>query len=723
MTQGVQLRRQRARLPDETSWAVRTLDAVGHLVCVCEDGRITYINPAGLSALGMGSIDDALDLPFARFLRRDDRDLVETLPSEGYTGLPVPATLIRTDGGAVEVELVLRRLDSESGSLLMIEAQDVTEQKRAVEALRRGYDDLEMRIAERARELSQEMAERRRVEESLRLTGQVIERLSEGVVILGPDFTVTSVNPAFSQITGYDADSLLGKPPPFIDSMRNDEDLHREMWEYLGVEERWEGEFWDRTREGEAYAIHLSVSAIAGEDGGAPQFAAVISDITKRKQDEERILYQANYDVLTGLPNRALFMDRLNQSIANTERSGAKLGLLFIDLDGFKLVNDTLGHDIGDMLLKEAGRRLVDCVRAGDTVARLGGDEFTVVMPNLTDGRHVTIVAQRILNALSDPFRLEGHESFVSGSIGITIFPDDAREASELLKNADSAMYRAKDQGKATYQYFTSDLNEEAQQRLAIKNGLSKAMERDEFTLNYQPKLDLSTGGVHSVEALMRWSSKELGPVPPGKFIPVMEESGMVVEMGAWVIRSACRQHLAWREAGLPPVRVAVNLSARQLRDTSFVTLVENLLDEEGVGPEGLEIEITESMLMSDSARAVIALRGLHELGIRIAMDDFGTGYSSLSYLKRFPIDTIKIDRSFVADISTSADDAEIIRTIISMGKTLNRRIVAEGVETAEQIDVLRQYNCDEVQGYFISPPVPADSLTGLLRDHAGTSD
>jgi len=398
-------------------------------------------------------------------------------------------------------------------------------------------------------------------------------------------------------------------------------------------------------------------------------------------------------------------------------RARHKLGLMFIDLDGFKLVNDTLGHDKGDDLLREAAVRISSCTRNGDTVARLGGDEFTVIMPNLHDAKDAPLVAQRILDALAKPFDLDGTESFISGSIGITIFPGDASDANNLLKNADAAMYRAKDLGKANFQFFTSDLNEEVAERLTIKNGLIKALERDEFKVFYQPKVTLSTGQVDSVEALMRWDNPDLGMVSPARFIPVLEETGMVVEFGEWAIREACKQHRTWIDAGLPPIRIAVNLSARQLREISFVSVLQKVLHEAGVGPEGIEIEITESMIMSDTDSAIAALTELHGLGVRVAMDDFGTGYSSLSYLRKFPIDTIKIDGSFVADISTSADDAEIVRTIISMGQTLNKTIVAEGVETEEQLQLLRNFKCDQVQGYLFSRPVPGNELTEFIRE------
>lgn len=622
----------------------------------------------------------------------------------------------RKDGSEFPIELAVTELRQGKNRIFTGIVRDITERKKAEEALHKAHEELEMRVEERTRELTQEIAERQKAEEQLHLAAEVIENLTEAVVIIDSTFKVASVNPAFTAITGYARSEVVGHYPPNHAALSREGVLFATMWEALEGDGRWDGEFWNTRKNGEEYAEHLSVSAIKGVDGHVHQFAAVISDITKRKQDEERILYQANYDALTGLPNRALFQDRLTQSLANMERAGKNLGLMFIDLDGFKLVNDTLGHDTGDLLLQEAAKRLGTCVRTGDTVARLGGDEFTIIMPNLNDPQHAPVVAQRVLDSMSKPFHLGGHEAFVSGSIGITIFPDDARDAQELLKNADAAMYRAKERGKANYQFFTADLNDEVKERMSIKNGLGKALENEEFQLYYQPKLDLKSNRITTVEALMRWDSPDVGFVSPARFIPVLEETGMVVEVGAWAIRKACEQHMQWIEEGLDPIRIAVNLSARQLRDDDFVPLVKQVIEDTQVPVDALEIEITESMLMSDAKNVVIALKQLNDMGIHISMDDFGTGYSSLSYLKKFPIDTIKIDRSFVADIATNLDDAEIIRTIITMGQTLNRRVIAEGVEDEEQFNILLEYNCDEIQGYFISRPLPDDQLGDFVR-------
>ena len=595
--------------------------------------------------------------------------------------------------------------------------RDITERKEAEKEIRFANEQLEMRVKDRTKELTQEIVVREQAEGRLRLAAQVIENLNEGVIIIDPEFRIISVNPAYTDITGYQPSEVVGKHPTNHASLCSSGEMFEEMWSGIENRGKWSGEFWNKRKNGEEYAERLSITAIVGNLGEVRQFAAVTADITKRKQDEERILYQANYDKLTGLPNRSLFIDRLNQSLPAMTRSNKKLALLFIDLDGFKLVNDTLGHDYGDELLKEAAERLGHCVRSGDTVARLGGDEFTISMPNLDDLKNAPIVAQRSLDALAKPFFISGHESFVSASIGITIFPDDAVTSQELLKNADAAMYKAKDEGKDNYQYFTADMNRQVKERMIIKNGLIKALENGELSLFYQPKMDLSSNSITAVEALMRWNNPKLGNVTPDVFIPILEESGLVVEVGEWAIRTACKQHNEWLEQGMPPMKMAVNLSARQLREKSFVEIVKNALMDMSVSPKHFEVEITESMLMSDASNIVAALNTVHELGIHVSMDDFGTGYSSLSYLKKFPIDTIKIDRSFVSDIATNKDDAEIIRTIINMGKTLNRKLIAEGVETVEQLDMLRKYGCDEIQGYYISRPLSGENFVSFYKE------
>jgi len=705
------------------------MNAVADAIVTIDDtGKVMSFNPAAERIFGYdahevisnnvkmlmpGEVSKKHDDYLKRYKKRGKSDIVNGASRE-MEGR-------RKDGVRFPIEIAISELRQGKETYYTGIIRDITERKNTEMELRRAHEELENRVEERTKELTQEISERIKAEEKLILAAEVIDNLNEAVIIVNERFKVTSVNPAYSEISGYGANDVVGKVPQFHRTLKKNREMYDRMWLDIDSKGRWEGEFWDKKRDGQDYAVRMSISVIFVGEKETLQYAVVINDITKRKQDEERIFLQANFDALTGLPNRTMFHDRLDQGMTSGMRTSRKLGLMFIDLDGFKLVNDSLGHDIGDLLLKEAAARLLNCIRKGDTVARLGGDEFTVIMPNLVHRRHASLLAQRILDALSKPFILRGHESFVSASIGVTIFPDDAKEPINLIKNADAAMYRAKDHGKATYHFYTSDLNEEVQERLILKNGLSKALEEGELSLHYQPKLEIPTGRITGVEALMRWSNKDLGNISPARFIPILEETGMVVEVGEWAIKTACEQHKAWMEAGLPPIRIAVNLSARQLREASFVSIVKKVMKKARVEPESLEIEITESMLMSDASNAVVALEELHDYGLHVAMDDFGTGYSSLSYLKNFPIDTIKIDRSFVADIATNPDDSEIIKTIINIGKTLNRKVVAEGVETEEQLSILRNFECDEIQGYFFSPPMPAEKITDFLKEHQFT--
>ncbi|MDP6883518.1 MAG: EAL domain-containing protein [Rhodospirillales bacterium] len=700
------------------------INTVADGIFVFDDkGRISSFNPSAERIFGYSADDvvgKSLRILHPRPSRGRGKGLIREYLENGRRGsgglLRGEDTGRRKDGTRFPMKITVSELGRKKQKLFTAVVQDISERTKLEEEIRDARDKLEESVEERTRKLTREAAERRRAEGNLRLAAKVIETTNEAVLIADAQFRVTSVNPAFTEITGYKADEVIGRKPTFHKVLRKDKTLFAKMQEDMQKQGHWEGEFWNKRKNGDDYAQRLSISAITDETGKVSQYAALIGDITKRKQDEERIRYQANYDSLTKLPNRTLFLDRLNLALARMKRGQDKLGLMFIDLDGFKLVNDTLGHEIGDLLLQEAAKRLSQCVRRGDTIARLGGDEFTVIMPDLEDPRNGSMVAQRILDLLAKPYVLDGHEAFVSASIGITVFPDDGDTASHLLRNADAAMYRAKEQGKANYQFFTVDLNEEVKERVILKNSLIKARQGSEFSLHYQPKLEIQSGHVTSVEALMRWNNPELGTISPDKFIPIMEESGLAMEMGEWVIRTACTQFQKWRDEGAAPLRVAVNLSSRQLREANFISVVERVLKETGVDPVSLEIEITENMLMSDSTNIVVALDTLHDMGIHISMDDFGTGYSSLNHLRRFPIDTIKIDGTFTADIESKPEEIEIIKAIITMGHSLNRRVAAEGVETEGQLSILKEHGCDEIQGYFLCPPKPADELSSFLQ-------
>jgi diguanylate cyclase (GGDEF)-like protein/PAS domain S-box-containing protein len=450
---------------------------------------------------------------------------------------------------------------------------------------------------------------------------------------------------------------------------------------------------------------------------GKPSVQVVMRDITDRKKADERLNYLAQYDSLTGLPNRGLFRDRLEHSLAQAKRSGRPAAVLYIDLDRFKTVNDTLGHATGDKLLQQVAVRLAECVRRGDTVGRFGGDEFGMILLDLAKPGDAAVVAQKINDALARPFDLDGHLTFVSSSIGITLYPADASDPAVLNMNADAAMYRAKELGRNNYQFFTQEMNERAKQRMHMEASMRRALERGEFLLHYQPKVDLASGAICGIEALLRWAQPEKGLVSPAEFIPVLEDTGLIIPVGEWVAREACRQIAAWQQAGLQAPPVAVNLSARQFQQKNLAGVMRDILKESGVGAAQLQFEITESLLMNDPEGAVRTLLGLKEIGVMLSIDDFGTGYSSLAYLKRFPLDALKIDRAFIKDIVTDADDAAITLAIINLAHNLKLKVVAEGVETEAQLNLLALHACDEMQGYYFSRPVPAAELEAMLRE------
>ena len=442
----------------------------------------------------------------------------------------------------------------------------------------------------------------------------------------------------------------------------------------------------------------------------------LLHDLEERKRVEQSIRHIAHHDALTGLPNRSLFRDRLTHAMAQADRYHQKLAVMFLDLDRFKAINDTLGHNVGDQLLKIAAERLRSCVRDSDTVARLGGDEFTVIVEDIVEDHDAAAVAQKILDTLSQPFNLYGHEVFISVSVGVTLYPSDDENADNLLRNADSAMYRAKEFGRNNFQFYVAEMNIKARERLMLESSLRRALDRNEFMLYYQPRVSLQSGRVIGAEALLRWRHPELGLVPPSEFIPILDETGMIIPVGDWALREACRQNREWQDMGLPPIRVAVNLSVRQFMQKDLADTVVRALEAANLSAEHLEVEITEDLFLEHNQTNIITLARLKNMGIHISIDDFGTGYSSLSYLKRLPIDTLKIDQSFVRDIG-DPDNKAIASAIIAMASSLRLNVLAEGVETDEQLAFLRAQGCNEIQGFSFSHPLPAEDFAQLLRE------
>ena len=479
--------------------------------------------------------------------------------------------------------------------------------------------------------------------------------------------------------------------------------------------------------EGNLRNVYQQVEAIIDLDGRVSRLHGTIQDITERQKFEDKIRELAYFDTLTGLPNRESFMMHVDQSIKSASRHKQKLAALFLDLDDFKRINDTLGHTIGDLLLKAIAERLLDCLRSSDVighteenvsthmVARFGGDEFTLLLTEIRGSQDAVVVAQRIMDSLMRPVNLAGHEVVITPTIGIAIFPEDGGNTEVLFRNADTAMYSAKRGGKNHFQFYNDAMNVSARERLTMENQLRKALERNELQLHYQPQLEVESGRIIGVEALLRWQNEELGNVTPDRFIPMAEDSGLIIPIGEWVLRTACTQLKAWQDTGVPLARMAVNISVRQFMHHGFLLLVEQVLEETGLDPDSLELEITESLLMTDADGAITILSELKKLGVLLAIDDFGTGYSSLSYLKRFPIDRLKVDQTFVREITTNIEDAAITKAVIAMANTMDIRVIAEGVETEEQLRYLTEKRCHEIQGYYLSRPVPAHEISSFI--------
>ncbi len=564
--------------------------------------------------------------------------------------------------------------------------------------------------------VKEDITERRQAEEQLRMSAAVFETTAEGIMVTDADGRIRSVNPAFCRITGYQPEEVVGKPGTLLHAEHDHGPLHRDIQQAVKRDGSWSGEVWQRRRDGSLYPAWLSVAAIRNHGDSSYSQVAVFSDITQRKEDERRIRYQANYDTLTRLPNRTLLLDRLTQAIASARREHWLLGLMFIDLDHFKGINDTFGHATGDRLLQQVGERIRKAVRESDTVARFGGDEFVVLLQDLGKAGDTAAVAEQIIGALSAPFQMHGREIYIGASIGITLFPEDAGDADTLLQNADMAMYDAKESGRNRYQFFTPSMQEQVQQRLGLEQDLRLALERGELELHYQPIVETGTQRPVSTEALLRWRHPRRGLVSPAEFVPVAEETGLIGPIGKWVLTTACHQLANWRAAGLDGLRVSVNLSGRQ-RDSGLGGAdLDRLLRETGLPGDALNLEITENLLMDDTQESIAWLTELKERGITLSVDDFGTGYSSLSYLKRFPVDVIKIDRSFVMDLPDDKDDVRLVEAIVAMGRSLGHRLVAEGVETRAQMKVLERLGCHYQQGYLFSPPLPAEQCHHWLR-------
>jgi len=596
----------------------------------------------------------------------------------------------------------------------------------AVELMRAGAHDYIMKdnLARLAPAIERELREaavrraRREAEADLRLAAKVFEGSVEGILITDKSGCILRVNQAFMDITGYGEDEVIGQRPRMLQSGRHDEAFFRHLWISLIETGSWQGEIWNRRKNGEIYPEWLTISAVSDESGEVTHYIGGFTDLSQQKQAEDHIQHLMYYDALTSLPNRTLFRDRFQQCMVRTRRSNDHTAFIHLDLDRFIKVNDTLGHTVGDQLLQQVGQRLSKNIRPMDFVARLGGDDFAIAVPALMTRAEVESFLEKIADVFAEPFCIAKREIFLVPSMGVVMYPDDASSYDELARYAETALQYAKRLGEG-YQFYHGSMNTNADERLNMESALRRALERDEFHLHYQPQVDASTGEIIGVEALLRWERGDEGIVMPGRFIPLLEDTGLIIPVGEWVLRRACRDLQTWLAEGCGLVPVAVNLSPRQFRSRDLVHMIDKVLRESGTDPRLLELEITESSVMDDPEFAMQTLQACHERGIRIAIDDFGTGYSSLSYLKRFPLDVLKIDRSFVADVPENDDDAAIIDTIIAMAHRLNLRVIAEGVETAAQQDFLREHGCDWVQGYYFGRPMPLVDLLQCLQGRA----
>lgn len=552
---------------------------------------------------------------------------------------------------------------------------------------------------------------RREDRERLRMAAAVFDSTLEGVLVTNRQGLIVHVNRAFMRITGYQKEEVIGHRPNKFKSGRHGQQFYQEMFAALAQKGEWSGEIWNRRKSGEVYPQWQTICAILDDSGFVSHYVAVFSDISAIKHTERELAYLAHHDPLTSLPNRLLFNDRTAQALAAAQTNKRGCALLLLDLDHFQSINDSLGHNIGDQLLKSVGERLKGVIGEGVTLARLGGDEFAVLLENCSQLGQAAVMAQSIIDGMKDPFELDNHRLFISVSIGISLFPSDALSAEQLLRNADSALFKAKGNGRAGYALYTEELTAHAQQRVETAAELRRALEQEELRVYYQPVHDLSSGQMIGVEALVRWQHPQRGLVPPGEFIPIAERTGLISDIDTWVMRQACLQMVQWQREGKTLDFIAVNVSSRLFVHRDLYQYVAQVLHETQLAPAFLELEVTESAVMEDPEVALEQLHRLRELGLRLAIDDFGTGYSSLLRLKRLPVQKLKIDQGFVAGLPSDEDDMAIVRVIIALARSMGMQIQAEGIEHAEQSQCLLEQQCDLGQGYWYGRPVPAQQV------------
>jgi len=553
----------------------------------------------------------------------------------------------------------------------------------------------------------------------IRTSNTAFNHMAEGVVVTDQDVNIIAINKAFTEITGYLEREVLGSNPSILSSGRHDKKFYEAMWTAIDQEGTWEGELWNAKKDGTIFPEHCSISVVHDNDGNVKNYVGIFTDITAHKKREERIVHMAHHDYLTNLPNRVLLNDRLEQAIIHSQRNNDKTALLFIDLDHFKLINDSLGHSIGDRLLIEVSHRLTKVIRGDDTVSRQGGDEFIVILRDVPETDYVMTISDRMLDYLARPVAIDDHNLAITASIGISLYPDDADNIEDLIRSADVAMYHAKSQGRATYQFYTDNLNQSLQKRLAIESAIRQSVNKSGFELHYQPKYTLNNKSMVGAEALLRYIGPSEISFSTEELIRVAEETGTIIKVGEWVINESCRQISEWKQSGIDIPTISINLSCKQLDDSHTIPFIKNTLELHQLNPHALQFEITESALMGDLETASERLKGLTSLGISIAIDDFGTGYSSLYYLNKLPIEELKIDKSFIASVDKDASKADLVRAVVSLAHNMDLTCVAEGIETEQEYHVIRGTGCEIGQGYYFSRPLPADRFEKLISSKA----
>ncbi|MDE3839339.1 GGDEF domain-containing protein [Bacillus methanolicus] len=562
-----------------------------------------------------------------------------------------------------------------------------------------------------------DLTKQKKSQSEIRLAAKVFENISEGVMVTDENGQILSVNPAFEIVTGYHEEEVIGKNPNLLQSGIHEQKFYEKMWKDIFEKGKWKGEIWNKRKNGEIYPEWLTISTIKDEDGNVTNYIGVFSDITDRKNTEEQLRILAHHDSLTGVDNRYSLLKRLEELLNTAQKYNQQLAVLFLDLDRFKHINDTLGHNYGDLLLKNVAARLKGLLRNKDIIARLGGDEFVIVIPNIKHPKDAAKYAEEIIHSLREPFMLEQHEAYISTSIGISLFPFDGINVKNLLVNADKAMYQAKERGKNQFEFYHKEMHSNQPVKMKIENYLRKALDRNEFFLEYQPQVETRTGKISGVEALLRWYQPEVGSVSPSDFIPIAEDTGLIIPISEWVIKTVLEDIRQLHVNGFLNLKVSINISAQHFAQDRFLNTIDKMIQASNINPYCVELELTERVIMPNAPETIKKLVKLKQLGIKLSVDDFGTGYSSLSYLNKFPIDTLKIDKSFIKNIHKYKEDSSIVKAIITMAKQLQMITVAEGVENQKQFDFLLTEGCDQVQGFYITKPLKFEQLKKFLEE------